>query len=50
MCVPMSEAPVRTLAFGKLTFVQPRKGSTHTSVNERSPRLDDDRNLIAVAV
>jgi hypothetical protein len=34
----------------KLALIQVGKGSTHTSMNERSPRLNDDGNLIVVAV
>jgi hypothetical protein len=33
---------IKLMAFGESAFVQPGKGSTHTGVNGRSPRLDDD--------
>jgi hypothetical protein len=41
---------IKLMAFGESAFVQSGKGSTHTSVNGRSSRFDDDRNLIVVAV
>src|SRR2546430_11974873 len=33
---------IKLMAFGESAFVQPGKGSTHTSVNGRGPRLYDD--------
>jgi len=41
---------MKLMAFGELAFIQLGKGSTHTSMNERTSRLDDDGDLIVVAI
>jgi hypothetical protein len=38
------------VAFGKLAFIQFSKGSTHPGMDQESTGLDDDENLIAVAM
>jgi hypothetical protein len=38
------------MAFGERAFIQSIRRSTHLGMNERSSRLDDDGDLIAVAV
>ena len=42
--------PVEFVAFGKGTFLQPDEGRSHPGVSDRSAKLDDDRDLIVVAV
>jgi hypothetical protein len=38
------------VAFGELAFVQVGEGSTHPGINEEMDWLDDDGDLIVVAV
>src|SRR5438874_13421675 len=47
---PISPLAVKLMAFGKCAFVQSGKGSTHTGVNGRSSRPDNDADLIVVTV
>jgi hypothetical protein len=46
-CLPLAG---KLVAFGKCALIQSVKARSETSMNERCPRLDNDRNLIAVAV
>ena len=42
--------PVEFVAFGKGAFLQPDEGRSHPGVSNRSAKLDNDRDLIVVAV
>ena len=41
---------IKFVAFGELAFVQVGEGSTHPGINEEMDWLDDDGDLIVVAV
>ena len=47
---PNSPLSLKLVAFGEVAFIKVGKGSTHTSMNERSSRFDDDGDLVVVAV
>jgi hypothetical protein len=47
---PVSPLAVKLMAFGKLALIQASKAGSERSMNGRSPRLDNDGDVIVVAV